>query len=86
MSRVSIATCDNGALSQLTNNTSVEPTTLPSESTSSPVIEDIPGRLLTSKTPTEEVMIQRLRANEDTKRFTLRDVLGHRVSEILEDE
>ncbi|CAL8090256.1 unnamed protein product [Calicophoron daubneyi] len=44
------------------------------------------GRLITTHSPSEEKILQMMRAAEPGKMYTVRDILAHRVPEIPEDE
>nr|CAK6928222.1 unnamed protein product [Fasciola hepatica] len=48
--------------------------------------DEVAGRLIVSHSPSEVAVLQMIHSKEVTKQFSLRDVLGHRVPELAEEE
>ncbi|TPP59707.1 hypothetical protein FGIG_10009 [Fasciola gigantica] len=48
--------------------------------------DEVAGRLIVSHSPSEVTVLQMIHSKEVTKQFSLRDVLGHRVPELAEEE
>lgn len=48
--------------------------------------DEVAGRLIVSHSPSEDAVLHMIQSKEVTKQFSLRDVLGHRVPELAEDD